>query len=160
MNEIPQTAIGTLKLMPATTQEIARFSRLLIEDVQNGNLNPLELLVMLRALERVSETVLDSIGANLDSAKDKYSEKNFDILGAQVEKSEVGVKYRYETAKDIEWERRKSAVDAAMTLLKEREEFLRTLREPMTAVDEDSGEVFKISPPLKTSKSGLKVRFI
>lgn len=157
--ELPSTAIGTLRLMPANTQQIARFSKLLIEDVQNGNVNPLELLVMLRALERVSETVLDAIQSNIETAKDKYSEKTFDILGAQVEKSEVAVRYKYETAKDIEWERRKSAVDAAMGLLKEREEFLRTLREPITAVDTDSGEVFTISPPLKTSKSGVKVRF-
>lgn len=159
MNEIPNSAIGTLKLMPANTQQIARFSKLLIEDVQNGNVNPLELLVMLRALERVSETVLDAIQSNIDKAKDNYSERQFNILGATVEKSEIAVRYKYETAKDIEWERRKSAVDAAMSLLKEREEFLRTLREPMTAVDTDSGEVFTISPPLKTSKSGVKVRF-
>lgn len=159
MEELPNSAIGTLKLMPANTQQIARFSKLLIEDVYNGNVNPLELLVMLRALERVSETVLDAIQSNIDSAKDQYSEKTFDVLGATLEKSEVGVRYKYETAKDIEWERRKAGVDAAMSLLKEREEFLRTLREPLTAVDTDSGEVFTISPPLKTSKSGVKVFF-
>jgi hypothetical protein len=160
MNELPNTAIGTLKLMPTTTQQIARFSKMLIEDVQSGNVNPLELLVMLRALERISETVLDAIQSNIDTAKDNYSEKNFDVLGAKVEKSEIAVRYRYETAKDIEWERRRAAVDAAMSLLKEREEFLRTLREPMTAVDTESGEVFTISPPLKASKSGVKVRFV
>lgn len=159
MNELPNTAIGTLKLMPTNTQQIARFSKLLIEDVQNGKVNPLELLVMLRALERVSETVIDAIQSNIDQAKDKYNERSFDVLGATVEKSEVAVRYKYETAKDVEWERRKAAVDAAMGLLKEREEFLRTLREPMTAVDTDSGEVFTISPPLKTSKSGVKVKF-
>jgi hypothetical protein len=160
MNELPNTAIGTLKLMPTTTQQIARFSKMLIEDVQSGNVNPLELLVMLRALERISETVLDAIQSNIDTAKDNYSEKNFDVLGAKVEKSEIAVRYRYETAKDIEWERRRAAVDAAMSLLNEREEFLRTLREPMTAVDTESGEVFTISPPLKASKSGVKVRFV
>lgn len=159
MNNLPESAYGTLKLMPTNTQQIARFSKLLIEDVQNGNVNPLELLVMLRALERISETVLDSIQSNIDQAKDKYSEKHFDILGATVEKSEIAVRYKYETAKDVEWERRKAAVDAAMGLLKEREEFLRTLKEPLTAVDTDSGEVFTISPPLKTSKSGVKVKF-
>lgn len=160
MTELPSTAIGTLKLMPANTQQIARFSKLLIEDVQAGVVNPLELLVMLRALERVSETVLEAIQGNIDKAKDNYSEKNFNVLGAQIEKAEIGTKYRYETAKDIEWERRKAGVDAAMSLLKEREEFLRTLKEPLTAVDTDSGEVFTISPPLKTSKSGVKVRFV
>lgn len=159
MNNLPESAYGTLKLMPTNTQQIARFSKLLIEDVQNGNVNPLELLVMLRALERVSETVIDAIQSNIDQAKDKYNERSFDVLGATVEKSEVGTKYKYETAKDVEWEKRKAGVDAAMNLLKEREEFLRTLKDPLTAVDTDSGEVFTISPPLKTSKSGVKVKF-
>jgi len=158
--ELPSTAIGTLKLMPTNTQQIARFSKLLIEDVQNGNVNALELLVMLRALERVSETVIDSIQSNIDQAKDKYSEKNFEVLGAHVEKSEVAVRYKYETAKDYIWEQRKSAVDAAMSLLKEREEFLRTVREPFQMVIEETGELVEVRPPLKTSKSGVKVRFV
>lgn len=153
----PSTAIGTLKLMPENTQQIARFSKMLIEDVQNGTVNPLELLVMLRALEAVSETVRESIKHNIEAAADKYSEKSFDVLGARVEKSEVGVKYNYETCGDPEWERYSVDERTAAGNRRGREEFLRTLREPVSLYNPETGETWTIKPPLKRSTSGLKV---
>lgn len=157
MTELPSTAIGTLKLMPANTQQIARFSKLLIEDVQAGVVNPLELLVMLRALERMSETVLEAIQSNIETAKDKYSEKDFDVLGARIEKAEVGIIYDYGGTGDRDWERFKTDEMTAAGRRKERETFLRSLKEPMEVLDRETGELVMIRPPLRRSKSGLKV---
>lgn len=159
MEELPSTAIGTLKLMPANTQQIARFSKLLIEDVQNGNVNPLELLVMLRALEAMSETVRDSIRTNIDTAADKYSEKSFEVLGCRVDKAEVGIVYDYGGSGDRDWEQFATDEATAAARRKERETFLRSLKEPIDVLDKDSGETWTIRPPLRRSKSGVKVFF-
>lgn len=155
--EAPSTALGALRMMPSTASEIGRFSKQLIEGVQEGNINPLELLVMLRALEGVSETVRDAIKDNIQTAADKYSEKSFDVFGARVEKSEVGVKYNYEVCQDQVWERHSVDERTAAELRKQREVFLRSLTEPMTIVDKDSGEISEIRPPLKRSQSGVKI---
>ena len=157
MNELPTTAMSALRLMPSTASEIGRFSKQLIEGVQEGNINPLELLVMLRALEGVSETVRDAIKTNVQNAADKYNEKSFEVFGARVEKSEVGVKYNYEMCGDQIWERHSVDERTAAELRKQREVFLRSLTEPMTVVDKDSGEISEIRPPLKRSQSGVKV---
>jgi hypothetical protein len=159
MNEIPVSAIGTLKLMPSNTQQIARFSKLLIEDVQNGNVNPLELLVMLRALEGMSKTVRECIDSNIQSAADKYSEKEFEVLGAKIQKGDVGVEYDYKNTGDHDWERFATDEATAAARRKERETFLRSLKEPMDVLDKDSGEMWTIRPPLRRSKPGLKVFF-
>lgn len=151
------TAIGALRIMPASKPEVGRFSAQLINSVKAGDVNPLEVLVLLRALESVSENVREAIRENLNAEADRYSEKTFEVFGARIEKAELGTKYKYEASGDPEWARRKAGVDAAMTLLKEREAFLRALREPMTIVVEETGEVVNIVPPTKISTSGLKV---
>ena len=159
MNEMPSTAMGTLRLMPSTVDQIARFSKQVIQGVMDGEVHPLELLVMLRALEKVSETVYDAIKPNINTAADRYSEKSIELFGATIEKSDIGVKYDYASSGDVVYERRKSIMDAAKTLVTEREQFLRTLKEPMTAVDDETGEVYTIRPPLKRSTQGVKVSF-
>lgn len=155
--ELPTTAMGVLRIMPASKSEAGRFAAQVINSVKAGEVNPHEVLVLLRALQNVSETVLDGIKENINTEADRYSERRFEAYGATIEKAELATKYKYEHSGDREWERRKSSVDAAMSLLKERESFLRALKEPMTAVDEESGEVYRIVPPPKFSTSGLKV---
>src|SRR5688572_18964719 len=151
MTDLPNSPAGVLRMMPTTAAQIGQFSKSLIENVQNGNLNPIEILVMLRALEAVSETVRDSIKSNIESAADKYSEKSFEVFGARIEKGDVGVKYLYETSGDWQWESFKTQEQTAANLRKDREAFLRSLKEPITIVDEESGEISTIKPPLKRS---------
>lgn len=149
--------MSALRIMPNTKQQIEFFSNAIINNVQNGEVNAIEVLVMLRALEAVSETVRDAIKTNIETAADKYSEKSFEVFGAMIERAEVGVKYNYETCGDPTWERYSVDERTASASRKQREEFLRSLREPMRIVDEETGETWVIKPPLKRSTSGLKV---
>jgi hypothetical protein len=160
MNQLPSSALGTLKLMPSNLQQVAMFSKQLVQSVMDGQTNPLELLVLLRALEKTSETVIDCIRENINSEASKFGEREIEMFGARLEKSEVGTKYDYASSGDVIWEQRDSAVKSAESLRKERETFLRALREPMTAVNEDTGEVFTIRPPMKRSTSFVKVRLL
>lgn len=152
-----ESAISHLRVMPATRSECGRFSAQIIDSVKSGEVNPHEVLVLFRALQNVSESVLNAIKEEINTEADRYSEKNFEVFGAKIEKAELGTKYKYEACGDFVWEERKAMVDNAMYLLKEREAFLRQLKEPMTVVNESTGEVVKIMPPPKFSTSGLKV---
>lgn len=156
MNELPDNPLSALTLMPSTAGEIARFSKGIIEAVREGRANPIKVLVMLRALEAVSETVREEIEENIGREADNYSEKKFEAFGALVVKEDVGVKYRYETSKDSEWERLNTDFETIKRQKSERETFLKALKTPMTVVDQD-GVVTEIRPPFKTGKPGLKV---
>lgn len=160
MNELPNTALGTLKLMPSNLEQVSRFSKQLVQSVMDGETNPLQLLVMLRALEKTSEVVIDCIRENINSEASKFSEREINMFGATLEKSEVGTKYDYASTGDIEWEQRDALVNAATNLRKEREAFLRALKEPMTVVNEETGEVTQIRPPLKRSTTFVKVKLL
>lgn len=157
MNETPDTPISALSLMPSTAAEVGRFSKGLIDSVRNGETNPLKLLIMLRALEAVSETVREEIEEEILTEAEKHAEKKFDVFGATVERTEVGTKYHYLKTGDIEYEQLYTETESLKKRLKEREEFLKALKSPLQLVNEDTGETYQVHPPHKTSKSGVKV---
>lgn len=156
MNELPSSAMGVLRLMPNNDVSVAKFSKQLIESVRSGDINPLELLVMLRSLEAVSELVREEIKTNINTAADKYPGAKFEAFNAIIEKADFG-KYNYGSSSDPEWEQLDSEFKTIERKRKEREAFLRALREPMTAVNRETGEVYEIRPPFKKSNEGVKV---
>lgn len=157
MNEIPNTAIGVTRMLPTTQTQIDVFSDGVIQSVKEGEANPLEVLVMCKAFEKANERILKEIRDNFIIEANKYPEKSFEFNGAKLTKAEVGTKYDYTHCNDSVYNDRKKIVDEATKQLKEREEFLKSLKEPITVVDEGSGEVITIRPPLKTSTSSLTV---
>lgn len=157
MNNLPETPVSALRLLATTQAQVDSFSDGLIRSVKDGEVNPLEILVMLRAFEKVTKRVLSEIDKNYLDEADKYPEKKFELYGASIEKAEMGVSYDYSVCADPIYEERESAMNAAKTLLDERKEFLKALREPVTIVHEATGEVITIRPPVKKSTSGLKV---
>jgi hypothetical protein len=156
-SELPSTPMSALRLMPNKAKEVATFAHGIIKAVQNGDANPLEVLAMLRSLELLSEEVREEIQDNILTAAEKYSEKKFEAFGAIMERCEVYTKYDYTTSKDVEWERLDAEIKALEARKKERENFLRSLKEPLTYLDKESGALEEIRPPFKRSKTGVKV---
>lgn len=157
MNEMPNTPMSMLRLLPSKASEVASFVKGVVNSVKNGDANPLEVLVMLRAVEAAAEEIREEIQENVVREADKYAEKKFERYGAVIEKSEVGTKYNYSRSGDTEWERLNSEFQALKSRLSEREAFLKALKDPLIVVDQMTGEVVTINPPLKTSKSGVRV---
>lgn len=157
MNELPTTAIGAARLLPTTQTQIDIFSDQVIESVRQGETNPLEVLVILKAFEKATERILKEVRENYVKEADKYSEKSFELFGAKLEKAEVGTKYNYSICNDPVYNRRLAIATEATKLVKEREDFLKSLKDPINFVDEETGEFVKIIPPLKTSTESVKV---
>lgn len=157
INNLPSTAISTLRLFATTQSQVDVFSDQLIESVKNGEVNPIELLVVLKAFEKVSDRVLKEIKDNAITEAQKHPGTSFEWNGNKIEKSELGTTYNYSVCNDPVFNQRLQIADEATKQLKERQDFLKSLKEPLTLVDEGSGEVVKIIPPLKKSTTGLKV---
>ncbi len=153
----PSTAIGVLDMFSTSRAGIDTFSNQVIQAVQNGEVNPLKVRVWLKTMEDIIERVKKETADHQLRESEKYPEKAFEYSGAKIEKSELGTKYNYSGSNDPIYNHRKQIADAANEQLKEREEFLKALKEPLILVDDESGEVARIVPPLKTSTTGLKV---
>lgn len=153
----PTSPTSLLYLNPSSSQQIEFFASSIVNEVRNGNESPLRVLIQLRAMEKASKQILDGIKENILTESEKYPGQNWEMWGNKLEKAELGVKYDYATCGDTIYERLQTDFDAAKDRLDARCAFLKSLKEPMTIVDELTGEIVSIKPPQRTSTSGLKV---
>jgi hypothetical protein len=159
MTDLPTSAMGVMRQLAVSKTGIATFSNQLINQVKNGEVNPLELKAAFKAMEKIIEQVDEATKGHQLSESSKYGEQRFSAFGAEIEKCEVGVKYDYSVCGDPIYNQRLSIAEEAKKQLDERGAFLKALKEPITLVDDESGEVVTLRPPLKKSTDGLKFSF-
>lgn len=157
MTEGPGSPSALLHLNPSSAQQIEFFASSIINEVKNGNESPLRVLIQLRAMEKASKQILDGIKDELITEGEKYPGKEFEMWGNKIEKTDVKTEYDYSVSGDTIWERLNTDSETAKSKLDDRQKFLRGLKEPMTVVDELTGEVVTIRPPQKKTTAGLKV---
>lgn len=157
MEQLPTTAAGTLMLLASTQTQCDVFSDQLIESVKTGEVDPIKVLVQLRAMERISKRVIGEIMENCLSEAANYPEKSFTYYGNQVEKAPVHTEYDYTNCNDPEWIRLNIEFKLAKEAKDKRESFLKAMTRTETTLDKDSGEVIEIYPPNKKVTDGLKI---
>lgn len=153
----PQSPRDLLTLMASTSTQIDVFSDGVIQLVKEGEINPLTVLIQLRAMEKATERILKEIKENLLTEAGKYSGNDFEYMGNKITKAEHGIKFDYSKCGDPVYKRLLDVATQANEQLKERETFLKAVKQPFNFLDEGTGEVFIISPPTKKSTSGLNV---
>lgn len=154
-----ENALSTINLLPSTLDQITLFVSNVKDEALSGEYNVLEVLIQLRAAQQALET-LNKDEEILESAMkeyDKYGEKTVDFGGVKITKKEAGTKYEYEACNDAKWHQFKTIEQVAAEQRKGRETFLKSLTEPMTVVDELTGETSVICPAPKTSKTTLAI---
>lgn len=152
------TAISTLSQLPETKKQIEVFASQLEQGLVNGQIVASDLLRFQKAMEKVFEKIKPTLIENALEEISQY-EKNSVIKGSEFSIVEAGVKYDFSDCNDMEHASLCVALDTAKEALKQRESFLKTLKEPMQMIDENSGEVYTVYPPKKTSTTTLKVTF-
>lgn len=158
MNDLaPQSPRELLTLMASTSTQIDVFSDGVIESVKQGEINPLTVLIQLRAMKQASERILKEIHDNIMTEAGKYPTNEFEFAGNKITKSEHGTKYDFSNCGDPVRQRLFMLAEEANFQLKERENFLKAVKAPFSLLDEGTGEVATITPPTKKSTSGLNV---
>jgi hypothetical protein len=153
-----ETAISTLSQLPETKQQIETFAHSLEQGLNNGQIIASDLLRFQKAMEKVFEKIKPTLIENALNEISQY-EKNAVIKGSEFSIVETGVKYDYSNCNDLEYNMLNTQLEALKSTLKDRETFLKAIKEPMQMIDEASGEVYTIYPPKKTSSTTLKVTF-
>lgn len=156
-SDMPSTAIGAARMMPTTQTQIDLFSDQMIESVKSGEVYGLEVLHIFKSLEKAQERILKAIKDNIITEAEKYGKESFDFHGVKMQITEAGVQYDFKVCGDPIHDERESSMNAAKSLLDERKEFLKAIKEPTTIVIEGSGEVVTVRPPLKKSTTTVKV---
>jgi len=123
----------------------------LLADLDNGYITPLQLAAQLKYFEDIIANVKEEVRQRVVAEQSKYGKERMTFKGATFDIKEAGVKYDYSNCDDTIWNDLKQQLDDLNDKMKEREAFLKSLRERLTYVDESSGEIVTIYPPQKKS---------
>lgn len=154
---LPNSPSSLLNLMASTSTQVDVFSDGVIQSVKNGETSPLHVMIQLKAMELATERIKKEIKDNVLTAAEKYPGKEFEFLGNKIVKGDVHTEYDFSPCGDPVWETRKSIFEAAKTSMQEREAFLKTIKQPVTIVDEGSGEIVTLKPAIKKTVPGIKI---
>ena len=85
-----ETAISTIKLMPASKTELAAFTEKTKQEILSGYADPLEVAGMLKAMEDFVKALRadKEIKAEIQDAADKYKEKTISYGTFEIRKSD------------------------------------------------------------------------
>jgi hypothetical protein len=146
-------AVSFLKQIAGDRATLDSFTETLSMEVVNGEIDPIWLhgtltkfIKNLQALKELNENEL-----SLDIDK-------FETHGYKFAKKEAGTKYDFTncnhprladlSVKEKEINKEKKDIEA----------LLKTLKNPTTIVDEETGDIVTINPPIKSSKTIIEVR--
>ena len=138
-------ASSSLTLLPSNTLEVENFFLAIKNEVLNKGVNPLELLINLECLKKVTENfrkdaeIMDVIFQMLDANNGKIQ-----VNGSEI-KTRKNSDYRYFDNELFFMEKQASSLDEK---IKERKKFLQNLQEPV--IIEATGEM--IEPAQNTTK--------
>ena len=148
-------AIMVASLTKSKSQEI---SSRIVNAVEQGVQNPLDVYSRLKFAEQTIKSCLDGVKPFAIDEVNKYAKGEKIVhLGAELKQKEVGVKYDYSVCNHPRYNQLAAELAELKESITSLESMLKTVKEPYTLVDENTGETFKIYPPLKTSTSSIEV---
>lgn len=152
--------IELIKSGPQTGDQILEFQEEVLKSVENGFEDPLFLIVKLKAMSKAIECAIDSIHEFALTEAQKHGQKSFGIYGAKIEIKEMGTKWFFDKTGDPVIARIADQKEKISKSEKDRQAFLKTLKEKTSFLDEESGEVFTVYPARKESKTGIAISIV
>jgi len=139
--------LPTLKQLDAAS--IDTLARALVNEVADGTRDGVDLFTLATKLSLFADTLKENVksyvyGKTLAQKGDKYV-----LNGVELTPAEIGGKYSFEHCNDPDWDRLDWEVKRWKQSKDERETFLKSLKEPLTTVNDETGEVIRIQPANK-----------
>jgi hypothetical protein len=141
---------------PESKSQAQIFAQTIIEQVESGSLDALEVHIRCKALMVALGQVIESIETLTLSEAEKHG-KSFEFKNARIEVKELGSKWHFDKSNDSKYFSIKSNIEKLDIERKDRETFLKSLKQKTSILDEETGELIEIFPPYKTSKTGITV---
>lgn len=149
--QLQHEATGLMRLTDTNSIHRQHLADYILNMLENGEANPLEVHLSLKALLDVADRVMSNKryeAAVLQEAQ-KYG-KTFELHNAKLEIKEAGTKWDYSQTNDSKLVELTNRFDALMAQRKQREKFLQTIPEGGVA-DPETGElVYKAAKSSKT----------
>lgn len=148
-NENQSVSIDIASLLTMDKADISELISDKIEAISDGWIDPVDLFIYSKKLEYLTKTLVDAVKDKVDPS---IFGKDYVKYGVELSEGMTGVKYDYENCGDLEY------IDIAWEskriegMLKDRQDFLKSLKHPIEVVNKETSETYTINPPTKTGK--------
>jgi hypothetical protein len=148
-----------LSLYEMTKTERGEFVTRLVEKLDTGEADPLQVHKQVKCMEDLIKqiTANENYRKHLLDEAGKYG-KSFELNGAKYQVKEAGTKYDYSQCNDPELYAMQQQLDELTEKVKNRQKFLQLAPlEGIEVLEDQTGEVYRIYPPSKSSTSTLSI---
>lgn len=148
--------------IPYTKLQQSGFVETLISKMENGEVNPVEAVIKAKALYETISLFLKDNRTNefVLSEFSKYGKGEVpSFAGATIQIRETGVKYDYMNCGDPEYTSLLKQEQEISEARKKREKYLSTIKKSKTELDEETGEIYVLKPPIRSGKTSFVVIF-
>lgn len=149
--EIPVTRTGQKELGDIMKKSLA-----------DGEMNPIEAVVKAKSLYEVLSLFLkdDDVKGLVVNECSKYGKgETPSFSGAKVQVKETGVKWDYTDCGDPVYDSLALQMEELKQRMKQRESYLKTITERKTEIDEATGEIYTILPPVRTATTSYSITY-
>lgn len=148
--------------IPFTKAQQSGFVELLVAQIEDGEISPVEAVVKAKALYETIGAFLKDDRTNEYVLKecDKYGKGEFpSFSGATIQVRETGVKYDYMNCGDPEYTNLLKQEQEISSARKKREKYLSAITKTKTEINEETGEIYTLNPPVRTGKVSYVITF-
>lgn len=149
--EIPVTRTGQKELVDIMKKSLA-----------DGETNPIEAVVKAKSMYEVLSSFLkdDDVKELVVNECEKYGKgETPSFAGAKVQVKETGVKWDYTDCGDPVYDSLSIQMEELKQRMKQRESYLKTITERKTEIDEATGEIYTILPPVRKATTSYSITY-
>lgn len=154
------SASSIVALFETSKKERESFVFQVISNALDGNVDIMKLHKQVKAMEEiVKEITSDKAYRKALLEQAMLHGKSFSFLGDEWTVKETGVQYDYDNCNDPLVAQMHQELEQLQQEIKSRESWLKALpAEGMVIVDEETGETYKVYPPLKKSTTSVTIK--
>lgn len=138
-----------------TKTNVQSFANQIVFEYKTGNKNPFDYLGELefisQAIDKAKSEIRESMIDELQNHPGNLKTRN----GIQFKLKESGVKYDYTSTE--KWNALNDEMEQMKSQMKDLETQLKSLKTKQTMVDESTGELIELFPPIKSSKTTIEI---
>ena len=126
-------------------------------DIEEAKVDLLKKYLEVKARLDYDKAYIETIQSEVVKEIEKYPEKTFDLHGRKISTMESGTNYDFINTGDIEFCLAEEDFLRTKKRFDDRKTFLKNLKGAITLLDESSGEVYRVTAPVKTSYTVPKI---
>lgn len=153
MKSIQEEMALVSQFLEYTPKEINKLIESVCNEVDEGWADPLKLFIACKKAMKIFEGIAKNIGDTACNQTKLNNGEHHIVFGCDISKSMQGVSYDFKTCND-------PVLNAYLEQLKERQDYLKSLKGETEVINEDTGELYPIYPPVKKGKEGLVIKMI